>query len=559
MKRIIEVTLIILLPITILLVVIVKWQSDKTSHYFDKGKIKLESKLRMPVDHSKFPELQKDFSSPQEVTETCLKCHNNVHKQFINNEHWTWVHMDSLPGRKGKYDLGKRDVLNNFCIGASSNEGLCAMCHAGYGYNRKTFNPKDTKNLDCLICHDNTGTYFKANPCVDTSSQGFGYPAKNVNLSYVAQHVGFTGRDNCGRCHFTGGGGNNVKHGDLELALNKCTRDVDVHMGTDGANLSCSECHKTKNHQITGNLAMVSGTPKNSFSCTECHTSRPHKSKILNDHFAQVSCEACHIPTYAKVQPTKIFWDWSKSGKLDKNKKPIIWEKEIPADSLKNYIDNPEYFLSLGADSFKIEYDARHGFAVFAKQIKPEYVWYNGYTQHHLIDDTITTDTVHLSQAIGSYYDNLHPTDKNHPSKIYPVKIMRGKQIYDTEYKHLINPRLAAKKKGLGAYWVEFDWAKSAQAGMEYRGDKFSGHYGFINTTSLWPLHHEVSPASEALSCEQCHSPNGRLAKIKDIYLPGRDRNPWIEYIGLFMIAGALIGVFGHGLLRIISNKKRVA
>jgi octaheme c-type cytochrome (tetrathionate reductase family) len=463
--------------------------------------------------------------------------------------------MDSLPGRKGKVDLGKRDVINNFCIGASSNEGLCAMCHAGYGFNRKTFNPNDTKNLDCLICHDNTGKYHKANPCRDTTSKGFGYPPENLNLTAIAQHVGPTQRNNCGKCHFNGGGGNNVKHGDLEMALGQCTRDIDVHMAENGPNLTCSECHKTVNHNIPGNLPTVSSTPTNTFSCTQCHTDHPHKSKILNDHFNQVSCEACHIPYYAKVQPTKIFWDWKSAGKLTKDGKPIKWEKEIPADSLKNYINNAEEYLSLGADSFLLDYDAMHGLGVFAKNIKPDYAWFNGYTNHHLISDTITSDTVYLTQLMGSYKDNLCPVDKKHPSKIYPVKIMHSTQIYDTKYHKLINPRLAGHTPETGAYWVTFDWDKAAKAGMEYRGEKYSGHYGFVNTITHWPLHHEVSPKTQALSCEACHAPNGRLAKLKDFYMPGRDHNKTIDFLGLFMIIAAFFGVAGHGILRMIKTK----
>ena len=43
--------------------------------------------------------------------------------------------------------------------------------------------------------------------------------------------VGLPTRDNCGKCHFDGGGGNNVKHGDLDESLYFPQKDLDVHMG----------------------------------------------------------------------------------------------------------------------------------------------------------------------------------------------------------------------------------------------------------------------------------------------------------------------------------------
>ncbi len=554
MKKFWEILLIILLPEIIIFTIIAVWKPDKLKHPFDNGKIKLTEKVAIPVDHSKFAELQKDFKTPQEVTQACLKCHNNIDKQLMINEHWLWIKDDSIPGR-GHVRIGKRNIINNFCIGTGTNEKLCTMCHAGYGYRDKNWDSSKTENMDCLVCHDQTGTYHKSNPCADPTSKGFGYPAKDVNLSYVATHVGLPKRHNCGLCHYNGGGGNNVKHGDLERALDSTSKWVDVHMGVDGQNMSCTECHKTKNHNIPGNLPMVSASPKNSFSCTECHTSAPHKSKILNEHFQQVACQTCHIPVYAKVQPTKVYWSWKQAGKLGPGGKLLHYEKEIPVDSIKKYVGNVDYIHDLTSDTVIYEYDSRHGGAILAKDLKPEYLWWNGYTDHHFITDPIKKDTVDLNPLMGSYEDNLHPMDPKHPSKIYPVKVMRGNQIYDTKYHRLINPKLVGKK-GSGGYWRDFNWDSSAALGMAYRGLKYSGHYGFIETRSYWPLNHEVAPASQALSCEACHSRNSRLANLKDFYLPGRDVNKTIDLIGWLMVIGAIIGVTIHGTLRIIANKK---
>jgi len=561
MKKITEILLIILLPEIIIFTIIGIWKPDKVFHPFNNKNIKLAEKVKIPVDHSKYAELQQNFATPQDVTKACLKCHNNIDQQLMTNEHWKWIKNDTIPGR-GPVKLGKRNLLNNFCIGTGSNEKLCTMCHAGYGFQAKTFDPTKTENMDCIVCHDNTGTYHKSNVCSHPTQTGYGYPT-NTDFRNIAQHVGLPTKENCGNCHYFGGGGNNVKHGDLEMAQNHCTKDLDVHMAADGSNMECIECHKTKEHNIPGNLPMVSASPSNSFNCTECHTDSPHKSQTLNDHYNQVECQTCHIPIYAKGSPTKIYWSWKAAGKLDSTKinsasEGILhFEKEIPKDSILAYIGNNDFIHNMSTDSAIYEYDSRHAAAILLKNAKPDYVWYNGYVDHHFIEDTITTDTILLNRLMGSYADNLNPMDPKHPSKICPVKTMRGNQIYDTKYQKLINPKLVGVK-GSGGYWRDFDWDSSATKGMEYLGKTYSGKHGFIETKSYWPLNHEVSPANQALSCEECHSKNGRLNNLTGFYLPGRDQNKVIDIIGLLMIIGAFVGVTIHTVMRITSKKKCV-
>ena len=66
----------------------------------------------------------------------------------------------------------------------------------------------------------------------------------------VAQSVGRPTRNNCGTCHFYGGGGDGVKHGDIDSSLAKPNKALDVHMGTDGQNFDCIRCHSTTLHKI---------------------------------------------------------------------------------------------------------------------------------------------------------------------------------------------------------------------------------------------------------------------------------------------------------------------
>ena len=90
------------------------------------------------VDHSKFRILRQDFTSPQQVTEACLSCHNLTGHEFMKTPHWTWT-QNYVTDERNTIQLGKKDILNNFRIGLSSNEPRCTSCHAGYGWKDHKF------------------------------------------------------------------------------------------------------------------------------------------------------------------------------------------------------------------------------------------------------------------------------------------------------------------------------------------------------------------------------------------------------------------------------------
>ncbi|MBE9559645.1 MAG: cytochrome C, partial [Proteobacteria bacterium] len=185
------------------------------------------------ADHSKFKELQDAFDSGPEVTRACIKCHTEAAKQIHKTKHWTWEFLN--PDNKQK--VGKRNVLNNFCITPQSNFSHCAACHVGYGWVDTSFDFTSEENVDCLVCHDTTGDYYKA-------EENGGLPRESVDLAHVAQNVGKTSRDTCGACHFFGGGNDGVKHGDMDTSLAAPERELDVHMDALGEDFTCATCHK---------------------------------------------------------------------------------------------------------------------------------------------------------------------------------------------------------------------------------------------------------------------------------------------------------------------------
>ena len=516
-----QVITIILAVLGVLLLLNLFKKKDFYNLKLEKLKQEYSMKPVSSIDHSKLPALQKEFKTPQEVTETCNSCHTERHKEVMKSSHWNWERVSYVEGR-GIASAGKKNVLNNFCLGAQTNELACAKCHIGFGMTNDHFDFNNARNVDCMVCHDNSEEYLKG-------SSMAGYPDRSVNLQKVAQSVGRPERINCGSCHFYSGGGNNVKHGDLEEAQIACEREVDVHMAANGMNMSCVDCHTAENHQILGKLYSVSSTNNNRATCEQCHTSTPHFDNMLNRHNAKVACQTCHIPNYAKVNPTKMEWKWSDAGKL-KDGQPYVVENEMGTDD----------YMSIKG-TFKWE-----------KNVVPDYVWFNGTADHYILGDTIKSVPVEMNRLFGSH------NDKN--SKIIPVKIHRGDQIYDKKYNMLIQPKLYAQNKGDSAYWVDFDWKTASEAGMRRVGLPFSGDYGFVETVMYWPVNHMVSPKTEVLQCADCHTrDNGRLAKLTGFYLPGRDYNKSLDNFGLIALILALGGIVTHAAVRIIiglKNKK---
>jgi len=201
------------------------------------------------ADHTKFEELQQNFQSGPEVTKACLGCHTEAGKHFMKSVHWTWEYENPVTGQV----LGKKTLINTFCTNARGNEGACAQCHAGYGWVDDSFDFTDETKIDCLVCHDNTGLYYRMPQSEGNAACAIMFEnAPPIDWKRVASNVGMPRRRNCGQCHFYGGGDDGVKHGDLDSSLFHPDKALDVHMDEDGLNFSCTACHVTKQHIWAG-------------------------------------------------------------------------------------------------------------------------------------------------------------------------------------------------------------------------------------------------------------------------------------------------------------------
>ena len=409
--------------------------------------------------HTDHTELMKGpYETGQDVTEACLECHEDAGHEMIETVHWKWESDPVLlPGRDEEVTIGKKNQINNFCIGIQGNWTGCTRCHAGYGWDSADFDFSNESNVDCLACHEQTGGYVKSNS---------GLPSEGVDLVAAAQSVATPTRLNCGSCHFNGGGGNAIKHGDLDSSLFYPTENIDVHMGR--YDFQCVDCHQTEDHQISGHSISVSPTDENRFDCIQCHSDEVHSDDRISAHLDTVACQTCHIPEGALRDATKMDWDWSTAG------------QDIEED--------PHEYLKI------------KGSFVYERNFMPEYEWYDGTADRYILGDEIDpNETTVLNQPGGDITDP--------DAKIWPFKIHTASQIYDSNYNILLQP----KTVGEGGYWTEFDWDQAARLGSEAAGLPYSGEYGFAPTEMYWTLTHMVQPKEQALNCSDCHSENGRM------------------------------------------------
>jgi octaheme c-type cytochrome (tetrathionate reductase family) len=419
----------------------------------------------------------------------CLICHENIALNLLDTGHWRWQGVSvNIAGHETETH-GKRDLINSFFIGVPSNEARCSQCHPSFGWRDRTFDFNDDTNIDCFICHDTTDTYRKLATADGGGGEagllrnGEAVPATPSELQPLIYTLGTPVRRNCGQCHFYADGGDNVKHGDMSSDLTDPTRDLDVHMG--GLGFACQTCHGEHLHGIAGFSLHSVNEGGDSPVCTRCHsataahTRAPTFNALLNLHLQHLACELCHIPTFARSKPTLVGWYWDSAGQ---DMAPI------PLDQF----GQPTYAKDQGT-------------LVWGRNVQPAPRWFNGKWRRKIVGaaDTFVNagtvgDPVVLAEPVGT------SADPN--AKIYPFKIIRGRQPADTVNRRLIVPHLFGDAAGPSPYWTRFNWMAAIREGAAYSGVPFSGVYGFPETIMYLRVSHEVPPKEQALTCFDCHA-----------------------------------------------------
>jgi len=427
-----------------------------------------------------------------EGTKSCLLCHEDEGIQMLDSAHFKWQGLSTkLIGMEDEIH-GKNDLLNNFCIANATNEPRCTQCHAGYGYKDASYDFTNPENVDCLVCHDQTRTYKKGKKTA-------GMPDPSVDLQAVARSIRIgvePTRKACISCHSHAGGGDNVKHGDLSSDIVNTTREYDVHMGTDGGNMTCTACHGGNHDPKTGDLNHgIAGMPLHSVNegemkqCADCHGDRKriHAGTSVEDMLVnetwhdRLACQVCHIPAIARKISTKTEWYWADAGQ---NISPI------PVDPATG----------------RPTYDKLKGTFVWKNNVRPTLRYSNGMWDRKVVlaNDKYVEEPISLGHPVGDY------TDPN--AMIYPYKLMKGNQVVDPVTKTILVPHLFGTQSGPNPYWGKWDWNNAIIDAAAYTGQDYSGTYAFADTTMLLSVNHEVAPKEMALgsgemptSCMDCH------------------------------------------------------
>lgn len=431
------------------------------------------------------PAQEKEYSHAKyfehfDGTKTCLECHQKQAECVFNSQHYQWQgNAPQIINAKGR-KLGKLNTINDFCTSPTGNWiGLvrnsrgeviskgCSACHAGLGkLPSATMSREQLENIDCLMCH--ASGYRRDLYPIDAG--GFEWKPilwKNrEGMDSVSKRISLPTRAMCLRCHNASGGGANFKRGDLEYKLADCDRDFDVHMASSGKNMQCVTCHAGADHRVRGRGSDLSGSdmPNKPLSCntTECHGAAPHKVAVLNHHAKRVDCAVCHVPTFARDEATDMMRDWSQT------------------------VYNAE------ADKYTAN-------ITLQKDVKPVYAWYNGFTKAQLPGEPVSRladGSVGIMVPQGSRDDAK--------ARIYAFKLHRAK-LPLLALKNWIIPVTVEQFFPNGKIDPAVKNAAKEMYGVE------GAQYSWTDASRYMGIFHGVQPASKAVSCLECHSPNGRM------------------------------------------------
>jgi len=445
--------------------------------------------------------------------------------------------------------------------GDTLSEG-CGQCHIGSQYQAPLGEmmpfystlDKEKETIDCLICH---AVAYDMNQKQVVQDNGRNRWAQDRSLK-AALSVTKPTSQNCLRCHQHNFGGDiyvdaqdssfmqsMVNHGlERPRVLHPGSKrgtpfspTWDVHAA---AGVTCIDCHTTEGHLIakgTHTTTMMSNDlPQVEVTCEKCHTATPHAANAdladyLNSHVEKIACQTCHIPSLHPDNATMrdfghteyeadpgiyIYHDISKETMPGKGITYQWWNGD--ATFLGNPIgDNPN-----GKNLYQ--------------SYKPTHVW----PEYQNFD-------------YNAWYEKvMRPLAKQgRPSKLYAMKIFNGRQHIDLqnmgpfggmfvpynlpEYYKTGNPDLAAVKEMQKSmmkkmYGFMFD-VYLMNDFMKYMDDGSGKYLSGWNTGSYddvltmkpdkveprWIPHDaslEISHAirlENALSCQNCHSPNGVL------------------------------------------------
>ena len=404
----------------------------------------------------------------------CLSCHQDETEDMYASTHYQWqgdaLYMTHGPQKQGKID----GAVNSYCINILGNWAVCGNCHVGLGSQpAATENPTQSQlaNIDCLICHQKQ---YKRTKVAGKFVPDIANMA--ISLDEAVQTVHLPDRTNCLQCHAKAGGGDAVKRGDLALA-SADTADVqyDIHMSVSAGDLNCQDCHIFRSHRFAGKGSDIRPTDLDMhIACSACHPNKAktygHDSSTINRHVARIACQTCHIPYYAKDANDSVASEATETH--------------------RTWLSTSSQMSPFHPDSTK------------ANNIVPKYRFWNRYSENYLLGDIANYDS-----TTGGYPTSRpegYINDRWQESKLYPFKYKTAEQpILDAT-----GELIALDTK---VYFETADSDLATSAGLTNMGYTGNESYTWIITDTYQLLNHQISPASEALSCWDCHGNTARM------------------------------------------------
>lgn len=410
-------------------------------------------------------------------TSTCIACHAQESRHVFDSSHYQWLgktpYMTNGPDLQGKLDLG----VNSYCINTTGNWNGCGACHVGLGLRPQPVATADQlANIDCLICHQQEYKRIKVNDVFvgDESKM-------TISMLQAAQTVHLPTRVTCLQCHAKGGGGDNYKRGDMALAHgNTGDRNFDVHMAVSAANLSCQQCHITREHKMAGRGSDLRPTDLDVvMRCSQCHNNGhgvwQHNNRDIDNHLARVSCQACHIPTYAK--------NASDTSADERTEIHRDWLTPHPTAS-----------------------GAIHPMVTMAGNLVPKYAWWNGLSSSYLLFD----------QALIDPQTGKIPTSRPHGAVDEPQS-----KLFPFKYKTALQPLATVKNQLIAldtsVYFSTGDADAAVRSGLNNMNYAADTAYDWVETDTMQLISHEISPAARALRCNDCHNNTTRMDLVNSL------------------------------------------
>lgn len=419
-------------------------------------------------------QIQGLFNTTRDVVVKCLECHRDKATEVLQSTHWTWKRERTINGKLVQY--GKKDSLAGFAVDIASNPSRCLRCHISGNPGLEVLDKGGAAEVDCLVCHDTTGTYARDQT---------GGKLQQRDYETIARTVGKPGPANCLTCHFADCGLQASRQEGPAVPADGLPADFDVHMTGRTGGFTCQSCHvQGSGHSFARAMAQGFDTQPQIEGCVSCHSGTPHLLDTLNRHTAAVSCRTCHIPEYATTAPALISWNWIMTGKINPVQQTIAGRTAV----LQN----------------------GNGLTM-TRMIRPVYLWDNG-------SDMVYTRGQRIQRQELTYLQR--PTGKMENSKISPFRVLYGTQLFDAKYRYLISPLLSPAGPEL---FAGQDWDTIAREGMQAIVLPYSGQYGVTPTASYRRINHGVAQARDALGCTDCHG-NGDRLNWQQL---GYDRDPW--------------------------------